>query len=559
MARSSCSTSASPSNCGRPAAAEWDATAGTPGPLTPAYASPEQLLGQPITTAADVYSLGVLLAVLLAGEPPFSRSHGERLRQLGDPAGPPPLERWARAQGAAPAARAFRAESRGRRQDLAAIVAKALQEAPDERYGSVELLAADLGRIGEGKPVLARRPTFDYHFSRWLRRNWLVAGLCFTFVVFLVASLLVLAAQNRQVLRERDRVADEARKSERMLGLLLDLLEGSDPARAQGADISVRDVLLGAEPRIEHDLADQPKVRAALFEALGKVFVSLGSFDDAERVLGRARDLWNQTTWPDSAAGAATLDLLAVVAKHRGNFAAAQELIEQGRSLRVAEFGAGSLPEGDQPAGTWPTSPLMQYPPRGGRGRGPAGARHLEPQGRPGRRRSADLGAVPARRGASTGARPRSLAAAFRAGAGEARQTSPARIIRRPSGCSASWPTSRPSIRRISRSPKATSARKSRRWDRLYQARTIPTWRCHRRARASWPVKASSTGPSGRWRRACIRRRLMGDKSPFMAVTLGNLGWLQPLPPPRSGQGRADPPPGAGDGRRVLSRPRPPC
>ena len=60
-----------------------------------------------------------------------------------------------------------------------------------------------------------------------------------------------------------------------------DLLEGSDPARAQGADISVRDVLLSAEPRIDRELADQPAIRAALLEAIGKVFLSLGSFDDS--------------------------------------------------------------------------------------------------------------------------------------------------------------------------------------------------------------------------------------------------------------------------------------
>ena len=325
--------------------ADFDPTADGPGPLTPAYASPEQLLGEAITTASDVFSLGVLLFKLLAGRSPFSRSLQERLQQLGADEGPPSLERCARLWADQPAAIAFASLDRGRRQDLAAIAAKALQRWPGERYGSVELLAADLKSCREGRPVVARRPTTTYRLSRWLRRNWLVAGITGVFMLFLLASAIALASQNSQVLRERDRVREEARKSERMLGLLLDMLEGSDPAKAQGADISVRDVLRTAEPRIDRELADQPKARAALLESLGKVFLNLGSLEDAERVLGRARELWQDTTWPDSPEGAATLDLLAAAARQRGAFPAALELLEEARALRVRAHGEGSAEE----------------------------------------------------------------------------------------------------------------------------------------------------------------------------------------------------------------------
>ncbi len=323
---------------------DWDPTGVGPGPLTPSYASPEQILGEPITTASDVFSLGVLLFRLLAGRLPYPGSLGERLRALKDETRPPSLESAASAEEPdAAAAGSFLALDRGRRGDLEAIVVKALEHQPGQRYSSVELLDDDLHRWQEGLTVSAQPPTVTYRMSRWLRRNWLVASFAATVAVTLLASSIFLAAQAGELARERDRAQEEAAKSERALDLLLGFFEGSDPAKAQGADISVRDVLLAAEPRIERELATQPRAQAALFESVGRVFYNLGSIDDAERLLERARELWQQTAWPETATGATTLDFLAQVRILRGDHDGALELFERGRRLRRAEFGAGSL------------------------------------------------------------------------------------------------------------------------------------------------------------------------------------------------------------------------
>lgn len=505
-------------------AADWDATVEGPGPLTPAYASPEQLLGRPVTTAADVFGLGALLVVLLSGASPFARSHGERLRQLGEPA--PPLERWVELQSEHPASRAFRAESRDRRRDLAAIVAKALAEDSGARYGSVELLSADLVRYAEGRPVLARRPSFGYHLGRWLRRNWIAASLGGAFVLFLVATSIALAAQNRQVLRERDRVAAEARKSERMLGLLLDLLEGSDPAKAQGADITVREVLAGAEPRIARDLAGQPEVQAALFTSLGKVFVSLGSFDDAERVLGRARDLWRAAA-PGAAEAAATCDLLATVAKHRGAFAEAFDLFQEGRRLRQNAFGADSLPVASSLLGIADIE-LMRYRLDEAETAAREAAAILAARGGPAA--EADrigaqflLGEVLYRRAGRGPALP-VFEAALAASRERLGKDHPATLslLGKLADLKAEHPADFPVAESYIREKIAALKR-------IYEGENEPP-----ELAVSYDVLSGILARSGALDEAQrameeslrIRRRLLGDKSPFMAVTLGNLGWF---------------------------------
>ncbi len=325
---------------------DWDPTGIGPGPLTPSYASPEQILGEPITTASDVFSLGALLFRMLAGTLPYPGSLGERLRALKDDDEPTTLARAAVGEDSEPAsALTFLALERGRRSDLEAIVAKALERRPAQRYGSVELFDEDLHRWQSGLTVSARPPTLAYRCSRWLRRNWLTASFAATVATTLLASSIFLALQAGELARERDRARDEVAKSEQILELLLGFFEGSDPARVQGAEVSVRDVLLAAEPQIDRELGDQPRVQAALFEAVGRVFYNLGSLDDAERILERARELWRSAAGPDAAAGADTLDLLAGVQINRGGLEQALELHERGRELRRAAHGAGSLEE----------------------------------------------------------------------------------------------------------------------------------------------------------------------------------------------------------------------
>jgi non-specific serine/threonine protein kinase/serine/threonine-protein kinase len=202
--------------------------------MTPEYASPEQIRGEPVTTATDVYSLGVLLYELLAGRRPYeTQGHraDEIARAVCDTEPPAPSNTVAD--------RDAGRLTRRLRGDLDTIVLMAMRKDPRRRYGSVEQLSADLGRHLEGRPVTAQRDTFAYRATKFVRRNR--AGLAAAAVVFasLAGGLAATTWQARVARGERARA--ERRFSEvRTLAtsFMFELhdaianLPGSTPARA---------------------------------------------------------------------------------------------------------------------------------------------------------------------------------------------------------------------------------------------------------------------------------------------------------------------------------------
>ena len=513
-------------------ASDWDPTGIGVGPLTPGYASPEQILGQAITTSSDIYSLGILLFRLVTGGLPFANTLQERMAELQDDADTTlSPERVARQTLQRPAdspdaARAFLKLDRGRRLDLQAILSKALRRDPAHRYGSVEGLEDDLRRWSEGLPVQARMPTAAYRLSRWMRRNWLVASLAGTVMATLLVASIGLATQNRQVSWERDRAQAEAAKSERMLELLLGLFEGSDPARAQGAEISVQDVLADAEPRIERELSAQPQVQAALYQSLGQVFISLGNMEDAERLLNRARGLWRRVHWPDSSSVAQTLDLLAQVYIHQGQFDLALATLQQSQRLRIEEFGEGSIEEAAS-LSVIAYVRLLQYQTEeaelaarraldifGRRGDGDYAAERIEAQ--------FNLAEALNRQGGSVRAEP-ILESALRDARRLLGHEHPMTLslLGKMADLKAERPDELSLAERYARE-------KIEAQERLYRGKDHPE------LAVSLDVLAGILGRRGKLDEAtgvfedslAMQRRLVGDASPFMAVTLGNLGWF---------------------------------
>lgn len=159
---------------------------------TPAYASPEQLRGEPVTTSTDVHGLGVLLFFLLTGRPPFTGEGAALVRAICDE--PPPR----------PSAVAThdRAALRG---DLDTIVAVALRKEPERRYASVGELAADVRRHLDGRPVLARGDGLAYRGGRFVRRHWLPVAAAAAVVIALAAGLVSTRQQAAAARRERAR------------------------------------------------------------------------------------------------------------------------------------------------------------------------------------------------------------------------------------------------------------------------------------------------------------------------------------------------------------------
>jgi serine/threonine-protein kinase len=309
--------------------------------FTPEYASPEQILGEPVTTASDVYGLGVVLYQLLAGRRPFDASQARRYGTSDAlewrEADPPSVA--AAADGASvAAARGTTPERLARRLrgDLDAIVLRALERRPERRYGSPRELADDLARSRDGLPVLARRPTRAYRAGRFVRRRRVALGAGSATVAVLAALGAFHAAR---VGRERDLAERQRDKAEQVVGFLTDMLTAADPNRAQGDTLTVFDVLRRSEARLDTALAAQPAVREELWSVLGQTYLELGDYPRARRLLERSYAVGRRLRGPGDSLIVGTAGHLAGALRHMGERDSAERVARGMLAARRAQYG----------------------------------------------------------------------------------------------------------------------------------------------------------------------------------------------------------------------------
>jgi serine/threonine-protein kinase len=252
--------------------------------LTPDYASPEQVAGRPVSTASDVYSLGVMLYELLVGRPPVAwagLTPDEVQRRLEHELPPLPSRAVREDAAGADTARARATSAPGLRRalagDLDRMTMMALRPAAAERYPSVEALAADLRRWLEGFPVLAAGSGRVYRARKFVVRHRVSLLAAATAAGALVAVATVAVLQARRAERQRLR-------AEAVTELLVGAFSDADPERSRGQVMTAREVLDNGSRR----LSAQGDADPHLALAVGSVYLSLGLFDKAQPLLERA-------------------------------------------------------------------------------------------------------------------------------------------------------------------------------------------------------------------------------------------------------------------------------
>jgi eukaryotic-like serine/threonine-protein kinase len=242
--------------------------------LTPRYAAPEQRLGQPVTTATDVYSLGVMLYEVLAGRHPYDAGGGA------PEAAEPGLD-------AALPGPATREPEPLQDPELDSVARMAMRPEPDRRYPSVRALADDVQRRLEGRPVSARPDRFGYRASKFIRRHRLAVTSALVVALSLLAGLFGTLWQARKAVLQ-------AQKAEEVKRFTTGLFELSDPDVARGRDVTARELLARGIQRIDAELGSQPEVQAEMLLVMGNIHHRLGLDREGRPLLERALALRRQ-------------------------------------------------------------------------------------------------------------------------------------------------------------------------------------------------------------------------------------------------------------------------
>jgi len=257
------------------------------GMMTPRYASPEQLRGEPVTTLTDVYSLGVLLYELLTGAWPFGDPDSplagmDRVARNLDPARPLSVitEESAR----------LRSESKPRLSrlldgDLRSVVEKAMAADPRHRYSSVEQFSEDLSRWLDGQPVLARPQTLLYRGAKFVRRHWLPVGAAMVFILGVTTASVIAVVQARKA-------RAEAARAEAVTRFLENVIYAGEPEDVK--DRTVLQAMEIARSRLS-EVRNDPQVELRIRVALGYVYMANSLLPQAEQQLRIAEKLARQS------------------------------------------------------------------------------------------------------------------------------------------------------------------------------------------------------------------------------------------------------------------------
>lgn len=283
------------------------------------YAAPEQITLDSITTATDVYSLGILFFELVTGSHPFNLSKSlqetEYIIRNKEPEKPSSVSTL------------WKTELKG---DLDAIILKALRKESTERYDSTQGMLDDIERFEKSLPVSARHDSLIYRSRKFVKRN----SLSLSFITFILILSIGFTLFYTQRISEEKRIAElQAQKAEQITLFLMDMFEASSPAQSGGEVVTSRDMLIRGEMEAEK-LEGYPEIKAQMYEVIGEIYRRLGQYDKSESLLRQSISIRHEIYGNHHAETVGTYDKLGLLLINKGEFFAADSLLSLALNIR---------------------------------------------------------------------------------------------------------------------------------------------------------------------------------------------------------------------------------